>query len=214
MRIRLLLAGAVIGPLGAADHGGASAAAPPASRPAATRPAAGGPPTKDWGLPLLMSVRLERPEAKAGRDARFTLEFRNESDRPIVVMMPIEGTEDGLRKASYSWSFTYVDGRSVPYGWTLICGNTAGIRAADADDFITVPPRGKARVDQILQMRPPPVPPEERVGEFRATLVYAFHPSRREGGKRGKDTVEAEALMKRAWVGTVVSDPVTFRIVP
>jgi hypothetical protein len=209
MTIRLLMAIAVVSIASAEPRAGVAAALP-ATRPA-TRPVAG-PPVKDWGLPLLMTVRLTTPEVKPGNDLQFFIEFANESDRPIVVMAPVDGAQDGMRQVSYSWSLTTRDGRPIPRRLYGRCGN---FNSAETHDFVTVPPHGKARVESNFLMSPVDLMDEKGPGEFRATLTYSFDRSRREAdGKLGRDAPGTASMLKQAWVGTVLSDPVTFRIVP
>jgi hypothetical protein len=159
----------------------------------------------------LVAVKPVRAEVKVGQSLPFTVEFTNQSRDPIIVAIPWDGSDVGWRQASYEWSVVDAAGKPVRRNRTARCGNTDPLRP---DDFVTVPPRGVARVDTFFL--PPPVEGAALgTGAYRVTLTYSFDPARREkGGPLGRDSSEVPGLLRRTWVGTVFSEPVTFRIVP
>lgn len=133
--------------------------------------------------------------------------FHNQSNRELVVVRPVDGAGEGMRRVSYEWSVER-DGRRIAPVAVGRCGN---VNAYRAEDFIVLAPKESTRVkidDSFL--RPPELAyPMREPGVYTVTLHYQFNPDRPEQGLvTGEADAHTLALLRRAEQAEIASMPV------
>lgn len=206
-----LLAGSV---LARREHAVTPPPPPLAAPPPASPPAPG-----LAVLPRCLAVELRGPAEFSGADRgpNLRIRLRNVSERPLLVLRPLDGSNVGWRVVEYSWSVSRPDGVPVTRRTIGRCGNTNGIEEAD---FVPLDPgEGVDLESHTFAGQPGNHFDLSAPGRYEITLTYRFRRDRADPALNGSPLSGRAApvvrdLLARADEGEVHSAPLIVTRLP
>ncbi|MBL8694951.1 MAG: hypothetical protein JNJ88_12730 [Planctomycetes bacterium] len=140
---------------------------PASSGPAETRPAAAKP---------ILHIRCEERVYKFGEQPAFRVAWSNPTKEGVEVILPLDGSAEGMRMPSYRWVVKSEVGEELPPHIVGRCGNVNGIQSSD---WLRLEPGARVELGDVSlgwlgSPWPRFGPGFPMPGKFRVQLVYRF----------------------------------------
>jgi hypothetical protein len=154
--------------------------------------AAPGPRAAPSAGPLEIRVSSARTERAPDAPLALDLGFANLSDKPVVVLRPLDGSLEGWRYPRYELYARDVSDASV-YRFAFVGGRCGNVNPVGSDDYVSIAP-GEVRADvanawaDYLRAARLPKP-----GRYAVWVVYAFCGFETRGVPLGQDSTHDDA---------------------